>query len=43
MMEIEQHHIKSEVCTTRPKYREGKKPKVVKVNIFFTSPTFIVY
>ncbi len=31
MMDIEPHHIKSEPCTTRPKYREGKKPKVVKV------------
>jgi hypothetical protein len=30
-MDIEPHHIKSEPCTTRPKYREGKKPKVVKV------------
>lgn len=30
-MEIKPHHIKPEVCTTRPSYREGKIPKCVKV------------
>jgi hypothetical protein len=28
------HHIKQDVCNTRPKYREGRKPKGVKVGIF---------
>ena len=27
------HHIKEEVCLTRPKYRDGRKPKGVKVII----------
>jgi len=30
-MEILEHHIKSEPCTTRPAYRDGKTPKSVKV------------
>jgi hypothetical protein len=25
------HHVKEDVCHSRPKYREGKKPKGVKV------------
>lgn len=32
-MEVLQHHIKQEVCLTRPKYREGRIPKVVKVSL----------
>ncbi|CAF0775332.1 unnamed protein product [Brachionus calyciflorus] len=30
-MEVLPHHIKPEVCHTRPKYRQGKIPKAVKV------------
>ena len=30
-MEVQEHHIKLEPCSTRPKYREGNVPKVVKV------------
>ncbi len=30
-MEILEHHIKTEPCSTRPAYREGKIPKTVKV------------
>lgn len=30
-MEVLPHHIKPNVCLTRPKYREGKIPKAVKV------------
>ena len=30
-MEILEHHIKTEPCTTRPEYRAGKKNKNVKV------------
>ena len=32
-MEVQKHHIKSEPCSTRPKYREGKIPRSVKVLI----------
>ena len=35
-MEIQKHHIKSEPCYTRPKYREGKIPRSVKVLINLT-------
>ena len=31
MIEVLDHHLKSEPCTTRPAYREGKTPKSVKV------------
>lgn len=31
-MEILPHHIKNEVCLTRPTYREGKVHKTVKVS-----------
>ena len=34
-IEVLSHHIKEDVCHTRPRYREGKKPKGVKVNLFF--------
>lgn len=30
-MEVQPHHIKTEPCYTRPKYRDSKKPKNVKV------------
>jgi RNA-binding protein 48 len=30
-MEIQLHHIKQKPCLTRPIYRDGKKPKVMKV------------
>ena len=30
-MEVQKHHIKTEPCSTRPTYREGKIPKSVKV------------
>lgn len=37
MNEIPLHHIKEDVCLTRPRYRDSKKPKVVKVNIYYYS------
>lgn len=30
-MQVLPHHVKPEVCYTRPTYREGKVPKAVKV------------
>ncbi len=29
---LKTHHIRDEVCVTRPKYREGRKLKAVKVS-----------
>lgn len=28
---IRAHHYQQQVCATRPRYREGRKPKAVKV------------
>lgn len=36
-MEVLPHHLKNQVCQTRPKYREGKVPKTVKVQLTVTS------
>ena len=32
-MEVQAHHVKTEICATRPIYREGKIPKSVKVSL----------
>ena len=39
MIEVLDHHIKSEPCTTRPAYRAGKTPKSVKVATLNTDLT----
>ena len=31
MLQAHDHHIRGDVCTTRPPYRSGKKPRAVKV------------
>ena len=39
-MEVQPHHIKPEVCYTRPKYREGKTRKVVRVKYIYNKSYF---
>lgn len=31
MFQVHEHHLKDAVCSTRPPYRDGKKPRAVKV------------
>lgn len=34
--EVYKHHEQRKICISRPKYREGRKSKAVKVQIYFS-------